>query len=209
MIFTGATMTITLGIILAATAVLAPLDSGPSVLTERAASSTNMLVAGLPSVELTGEVIFRHQKRRKRGILKLEGELGHKVYWDMREPVGVRCKCRSDKCKRMGVNVVASTQNIRDPVVAEFRFSPGGELVSRTDDFKLYHSLAGNRRRGQGYLEDGRLRITGDAAAGLIEFWNFERRASGEAPLRAREVVLWIVDAKTGEWELDTSLGLE
>lgn len=153
---------------------------------------------------VSGPVIFRHQRSRARGILKIKGELASRMDQGMRAPLGVRCKTLApSKCKRMGHSVVVSTQNPVDPVVVEFRLSPAGEIVDRSEDFRLYHSLAANREYGQGSFAEGELRITGDAAAGLIAFWNAERAAAGKPALAEGPVVLRLEDMATGRWVVE------
>lgn len=157
------------------------------------------------SAAITGEVIFRHQRKQNRGILKVKGDLAWMIYRGLTEPTGVCCKkLAPKKCKRMGLSVVASTQNMVDPVVAEFRFSPSGAIVRRTDDFRLYHSFASNRQYGSGRFENDRLTITGDAASGLIEYCNAGRRVAGQPPLPDGPVVLRLEQLSTGLWAVES-----
>jgi hypothetical protein len=158
----------------------------------------------LPDGPVSGQAVFRHERSADRGILKLKGNLGWAIYNGMTQPVGTKCEWLfPNKCKHMGVNVVASTQNWIDPVVCEMRFSPTGELLSMTDDYSLYQSLAMNRQIGQATFDGERLTLTGDAALGLQEFVNAGRRVSAESVLPQGPVVLRIVDMESGHWEIE------
>ncbi|MFT5458897.1 MAG: hypothetical protein ACI9K2_005407, partial [Myxococcota bacterium] len=160
----------------------------------------------LPDGPVTGEATFRHDRSTNFGILKIKEDLGWTLYNGLTDPVDTTCQWLfPKKCKRMGVSFVGSTQNLADPVVIEMRFSETGELVSRVDDFQLYHSFAQNRQYGVATFDGDRITITGDAAAGLREFVNAGRRVSGEQGIAPDSpVVLKLIDVETGVWTVES-----
>lgn len=157
-----------------------------------------------PGAPVTGVAIFRHQRSADRGILKLKGDVGWAIYNALTNPVAPdRCELLfPKKCKRMGLSLIASTQNLVDPVVAELRFSPQGAILSRTDDWDLYHSLSPNRQYGTASFDGALLRITGDAATGLRAFVDAGRDVAGEPDAPDTAVVLRVVDLASGHWEV-------
>jgi len=141
---------------------------------------------------VTSEVVFRHQPKPDRGVFKLTGALGWHSYHGLVAPLAER-SCRGPThCLRVGRQVLASSLNIRDPVVVELRFHRDGSLQEVADDPGLYHSLRANRQWGEGRFEDGRLTITGEAAVGIRDYVG----RPGEEP-----VVIELRDLATGAWE--------
>lgn len=138
------------------------------------------------------EVVFRHQRKPDRGVFKLTGALGWHSYQGLVAPLAEHRCGRPTRCLRVGHQILASTLNIRDPVVVELRFHRDGSLMEVAEDPGLYHSLRANRQWGHGRLEDGRLTITGAAAVGIRDYVG----QPGGDP-----VILDLVDLASGAWE--------
>jgi hypothetical protein len=155
-----------------------------------------------------GEAIFRHDRSENRGFLKIKDELAKLLYQRLTDPVEApRCHHHpllADRCKRMGVSCVASTQNLVDPYVVEFRFAPTGVLLSLTDDYDLDHTLALNRDYGAAAFDGHFLTISGDAALGLREFVRAGRMVNAQ-PLPEPEgsVVLRLESLERGDWDVE------
>ncbi len=153
-----------------------------------------------------GEAIFRHDRSGNRGILKIKNDLAKLLYQQLTHPVE-EPHCLTlfpNRCKRMGVSYVASTQNIVDPYVVEFRFAPTGVLLSLTEDYDLYRSLALNRHDGTASFDGRRLTIRGDVATGLRDFVRAGRTV-GAQPLPEPEgpIVLRLEDLESGNWDVE------
>jgi hypothetical protein len=155
-----------------------------------------------------GEAIFRHDRSENRGLLKIKDDLAKLLYQRLTHPVEApRCHDHpflADRCKRMGVSCVASTQNLVDPYVVEFRFAPTGVLLSLTDDYDLDHALALNRDYGLASFDGGFLTISGDAAIGLRAFVRAGRVVNAQ-PLPEPEgpVVLRLEALERGNWDVE------
>ncbi|WP_179137086.1 D-arabinono-1,4-lactone oxidase [Candidatus Entotheonella palauensis] len=155
-----------------------------------------------------GEAVFRHDRSENRGILKVKDELAKLLYQRLTQPVE-EPRCRSlfflsDRCKRMGVSCVASTQNLIDPYVVEFRFTPTGELLSLTQDYDLDNALALNRDYGTASFDGRLLTISGDAAAGLRDFVRAGRMVNSQPPPEPDDpVVLRLEALEKGDWDVE------
>ncbi len=155
-----------------------------------------------------GKAVFRHNRSENRGSLKLKDGLAKLLYQRLTQPVEEpRCYTLfflSNRCKRMGVSCVASTQNLIYPYVVEFRFAPTGELLSLTEDYDLDNALALNRNSGTASFDGRYITIRGAAATGLREFVRAGRRVSAQ-PLPEPEgpVVLRLESLASGNWDVE------
>ncbi len=104
----------------------------------------------------------------------------------------------------MGVSCVASTQNLVEPYVVEFRFAPTGVLLSLTEDYQFDNALALNRDHGTASFDGHVLTISGDAALGLRDFVRAGRAVSGQ-PLPEPEgpIVLRLEVLARGNWDVE------
>ncbi|PON12017.1 hypothetical protein C2W62_41825 [Candidatus Entotheonella serta] len=157
---------------------------------------------------LQGEATFRHNRSENRGILKIYDDVAKLLYQQLTHPVEApRCydlPFLSDRCKRMGVSCVASTQNIVIPYIVEFRFAPTGVLLSLTEDYDLDKALALNRDHGIASFDGHFLTISGDAALGLREFVRAGRVVNAQ-PLPEPEgpIVLRLESLERGNWDVE------
>ncbi len=163
----------------------------------------------LPDGEpVQGEAVFRHDRSENRGILKIKDDLAKLLYQRLTEPVEEpRCYALpflADRCKRMGVSCVASTQNLVDPYVVEFRFAPTGVLLSLTEDYDLDNALALNRDYGTASFDGRFITIRGDAALGLRDFVRAGRTVNAQ-PLPEPEgpIVLRLEALASGNWDVE------
>lgn len=155
---------------------------------------------------VTGSATFRHDRNNHVGILKFKEDLGQLLYEGLTAPIRPdQCEWLfPKKCKRMGISYIASTQNLVDPWVIEIRFTPEGEILSRPEDWDLYHSFAQNRQYGTASFDGERITVTGDAAIGLQEYVNAGRRVSAESVLPQGAVVLRLLDISNGKLVVET-----
>ncbi len=157
---------------------------------------------------LQGEATFRHNRSENRGILKIYDDVAKLLYQQLTHPVeALRCydlPFLSDRCKRMGVSCVASTQNIVIPYIVECRFAPTGVLLSLTEDYDLDKALALNRDHGIASFDGHFLTISGDAALGLREFVRAGRAVNAQ-PLPEPEgpIVLRLESLERGNWDVE------
>lgn len=152
--------------------------------------TTRMGLSANPSAArsgaLNGDVVVRVHK----GVayLKIKGAPGFAIF-NALTGAPERRGVLADGAKRKGVHVIASTENLVDPVVAEFHFDAAGALLE-IDGWDLFHSLTVPRTAGSSTLSGDRLTITGDAAGVVSRMLG---RTTGD-------VVLQETDSATGVW---------
>ncbi len=160
--------------------------------------------SGIPQEKATGQVIFRINEVNNHGILKIKEDMAWEIYNGLTQPIRTQCKpLGPKKCKRMGVSLIASTQNLKDPVVCEMRFSGTGQLLSLTEDMKLYHSFKQNRHYGTCSFDGTRMIVSGEAATALIAYINAGLLVDGETGITGEVVVFRLLDMATGMWVIE------
>jgi len=155
-----------------------------------------------------GTCIFRHAQFEDRAFLRLHGDVAWKIYTALQRPIRPRrtLPFLPRKQKRMGVSLIATTQNIRHPVIVEFRISPLGVLLSQPDQWKLFATLR-QAFRGDVSFDGQRLTIGGKAARGIRDFVGKGRAVESlPVPKLDGSVVLTLQDMATGEWRMDDLL---
>lgn len=154
--------------------------------------TTRMGLSANPTAARSGTLNGAVVVRVHDGVayLKIKGAPGFAIF-DALTGAPERRGLLGSGAKRKGVNVIASTENVVDPVVAELHVDAAGELLE-IEGWDLFHSLTVPRTAGACTLAGDRLTITGEAASVLLRM-----RPGGRT---SGEVVLREVDAATGVW---------